>query len=113
MELSPGEDKRILPPEENVALRSGRYLWLLLFLVPFFSTASFAQADRYNANQLETLPEVSSMVRGLSNSGLVVGRVGTELNTGTRGFIWNGENKIQELASLPAADFIEAVTVTD
>src|SRR5438094_148508 len=109
MDLS---DRLISPPEENVALRSGRYLWLLL-LVPFFSTASFAQSDRYNVIQLETLPEVSSMVRGLNNSGLVVGRSGTEFNTGTRGFIWNGGNQMQQLASLPGGDFSEAVGVNE
>jgi len=112
MELSLSEDKLISPPEENVAVRSGRYLWLLLF-VPFFSTASFAQSDRYNVIQLETRPEVSSMVRGLNNSALVVGRFGTEFNTGTRGFIWNGGNQMQQLGSLPSGDFSEAVSINE
>ncbi len=109
MDLS---DRRISPFDENVALRSGSYLWLLL-LVPFFSTASFAQSDRYNVIQLETRPEVSSMVRGLNNSALVVGRFGTEFNTGTRGFIWNGGNQIEQLDSLPSGDFSEAVSVNE
>src|SRR5438552_3328096 len=68
MEISLSEDKPISSPEENIAVRSGKYLWLLLLLVPCFSTASFAQSDRYNVIQLETLPEVSSMARGLNNS---------------------------------------------
>ena len=113
MEISLSEDKLVSSPEENVAVRSGKYLWLLLLLVPCFSTASFAQSDRYNVIQLETQPGVSSMVRGLNNSGLVVGRSGTEFNTGTRGFIWRGEGQLQQLASLPGGDFSEAVSIND
>src|SRR5438128_5141599 len=109
MELS---DKLISPPEENVALRSGRYLWLLL-LIPYFSTAGFAQSDEYNVINLGPMPGQSGMPRGINNSGHVVGRSGTEFNTDTRGFIWRGVNQIQELASLPGGDFSEGVSINE
>src|SRR5712675_1832532 len=113
MELSPSEDKLISPPEENAAFRSGKYLWLLLLLVPCFSTASFAQSDQYNVLNLGPMPGQSGMPRGINNSGHVVGRSGTEFNTDTRGFIWRGENQIQQLASLPGGDFSEAVSINE
>jgi len=55
----------------------------------------------------------SGMVRGINNSGYVVGRSGIEFNTETRGFIWSGGNQIQPLGSLPGGDFSEAVSIND
>ena len=53
------------------------------------------------------------MVRGINNSGYVVGRSGTEFNTGTRRFIWRGEGQMQQLGSLPGGDFSEAVSINE
>ena len=95
-----------------MSVRLNRRIWLLL-LVPSFSTASFAQSEEYNVIDLGTLPGGSGMVRGINNSGHVVGRSGTEFNTGTRGFVWSSENQLQALTSLPGGDFSEAVSINE
>jgi len=114
--IHPGGDviqrRQGLPIEETVAFRSAKYLCLLL-LIPFFSTASFAQSGEYNVVTLGPMPGESGMVRGINNSGHVVGRSGTEFNTETRGFIWRGENQVQQLGSLPGGDFSEAVSINE
>src|SRR5205823_6104812 len=93
---------QVLPIEDNFAFRSARYLCLLL-LIPCCSTATLAQSDEYDVVNLGPMPGGSGMVRGINNSGYVVGRSGTEFNRETRGFIWRGENQVQQLASLPGA----------
>src|SRR2546426_797382 len=85
--------------------------FLLLLVVPYCSTATFAQSDRYSVINLGTLPGGSAMVRGINNSGLVVGRSGTEFNTETRGFVWKSQDQMQALASFPDVDFSEATSI--
>ena len=86
-----------------MSVRLGRWIGFVL-LLPYFSVAAFAQSEEYDVIDLGTLPGGSGMVRGINNSGHVVGRSGTEFNTGTRGFIWSAANLMQAAA---AADLLD------
>src|SRR5438477_2968941 len=95
-----------------MSVRLGRWIGFVL-LLPYFSVAVFAQSEEYDVIDLGTLPGGSGMVRGINNSGHVVGRSGTEFNTGTRGFIWSAANIMQALPSLSGGDFSEAVSINE
>jgi probable HAF family extracellular repeat protein len=88
-----------------------RCVWVLFLAFAFSATAIFAQSYQYS---------VQGMIRGgggtavgINNSGLVIGRSGTNYNTEARGFVWGRGPKMQTLASLPGGDFSEAAGIND
>ena len=88
-------------------------VFFLLSSLFFPGFITLAQSDEYNVVNLATPPELSGMVRAINNSGDVVGRIGTEFNTGTHGVVWRGDAQLQALAALPGGDFSEAVSIND